>query len=224
MLKETEYYDVISINDEHHWNQERTKGIGGSDAGIICGLSKYKTPYELWEEKTGLKVPKFQTSKAIDLGNRLEPVLFSMFKESFSDEYEIIDTKNISLVSKKYPFMRANLDGALVMRDRDELGVLEIKTTTIMNKSMLELWQNQVPQTYYCQILHYLIVTGFKYAILYAWIRFPFWDKAELRKYEFHVEDEQIQEDMEFLIEKESEFWMKVKLKTPPKFIELKID
>ena len=30
----------------------RQKGIGGSDAGIIMGDNKYKTPYELWQLKT----------------------------------------------------------------------------------------------------------------------------------------------------------------------------
>ena len=35
------------------WLKERTKGIGGSDVSTILGLNPYKTPLQLWEEKTG---------------------------------------------------------------------------------------------------------------------------------------------------------------------------
>ena len=35
------------------WLKERTKGIGGSDVATVLGLNPYKTPLELWEEKTG---------------------------------------------------------------------------------------------------------------------------------------------------------------------------
>ena len=34
--------------------QERKLGIGGSDMPIILGLSTYKTPYQLYLEKTGI--------------------------------------------------------------------------------------------------------------------------------------------------------------------------
>lgn len=217
LLMENEYFSIVNITDHRHWLHERTKGIGGSDAGIICGQSKYKTPYELWEEKTGLKKSPSITNEAIKLGNALEPVLFEMFSRS-QKEYSTIDTKEISLVSKRYPFMRANLDGALI-NSNNELGVLEIKTTTIRGKSMMAMWQDEVPQAYYCQILHYLIVTGFQYGVLYAWIHYPFWNKAELKTYYFEANDEQIQADMQYLVEKEIAFWDKVKSKTPPEFI-----
>ena len=32
---------------------DRTKYIGGSDIGAILGLSKFRTPLEVWMEKTG---------------------------------------------------------------------------------------------------------------------------------------------------------------------------
>lgn len=36
------------------WLKQRNKGIGGSDAGIILGVNKYKSPYTLWAEKSSL--------------------------------------------------------------------------------------------------------------------------------------------------------------------------
>ena len=40
------------------WLNWRKKGIGGSDASIVCGINKYKSPVELFMEKTGNKLPK----------------------------------------------------------------------------------------------------------------------------------------------------------------------
>ena len=90
-LLENEHFKIIEISDENHWHKERSKGLGGSDAGIICNLSPYKTPYQLWEEKTGVRKSKFISNPAIELGNALEPILFDMFRES-NLEYTTIDT------------------------------------------------------------------------------------------------------------------------------------
>ena len=36
------------------WRAERRKGVGGSDVAAIMGMSPYKSPYEVWAEKTGV--------------------------------------------------------------------------------------------------------------------------------------------------------------------------
>ena len=221
MIESCKEFDVINIKDHQHWLYERTKGIGGSDAGIILNQSKYKTRFELWEEKTGRRKVPFITNESIELGNTLEPVLIDLFGKTHK-EYQVIDTKEISLVSKKYCYLRANLDGALINQEGLK-GVLEIKTTTIQNKSMMEEWKGQVPQTYYCQILHYLNVTGFDYAILFAWINFPYWGKAELKEYFFSAHDPQIQEDMKYLLKEEKRFWKEVQNGVSTEFINKKI-
>ncbi|EPU7208284.1 YqaJ viral recombinase family protein, partial [Listeria monocytogenes] len=43
----------IKDMDRTQWLLTRRQGIGGSDAGIIMGLNKYKTAFELWLDKTG---------------------------------------------------------------------------------------------------------------------------------------------------------------------------
>ena len=105
--------DIDFVKSDEHWHELRSKGIGGSDAGIVMNVSNYKRPYELWEEKTGQVEVPFITNKAIEKGNALEPIMFELFKVLYGDKYEVIDTKGISLSSKQFPFMRANLDGAL---------------------------------------------------------------------------------------------------------------
>lgn len=211
--------NVDYVKDVDQWHQLRGKGIGGSDAGIVMNVSSYKTPYELWEEKTGKVKREFITNEAIEKGNALEPIMFNMFKVFYSKEYEVIDTKNISLSSKQFPFLRANLDGALINKQTGQKGVLEIKSTTIRNASMLKKWQkDDLPITYYFQVLHYLYVTGFDFAIVYAILDIPWANKQETRVIKMYRED--LEADIEYLIKTELWFWDKVKTNTPPPFLE----
>ena len=132
--------NIDYVKGEKHWHQLRGKGIGGSDAGIVMNVNNYKTPYELWEEKTGAKKPVFQTSEAIEKGNALEPILIDLFGVLYKNKFELVDTKDISLSNKKYPFLRANLDGAMIEIATKEKWGLEIKSTTIQNGARNREW------------------------------------------------------------------------------------
>ena len=48
----------IGLLTEEEWLEYRRKGIGGSDAGVLYGLSKYKTEKDLWLDKTGRLPPE----------------------------------------------------------------------------------------------------------------------------------------------------------------------
>ncbi len=211
--------NVDYVKDVDQWHELRGKGIGGSDAGIVMNVSSYKTPYELWEEKTGKVKREFITNEAIEKGNALEPVMFELFKILYGNRYEVINTKDISLSSKQFSYMRANLDGALINKSNGQKGVLEIKSTTIRNASMLKKWQkDDLPITYYFQVLHYLYVTGFDFAIVYAILDIPWSNQQETRVVELNKAD--LEADIEYLIKTELWFWDKVKTKTPPPFLE----
>lgn len=210
---------VNHVKDTEQWHQLRGLGIGGSDAGIVMNVSQYRTPYELWEEKTGKVKREFITNEAIEKGNALEPVMFELFKILYGNRYEVINTKDISLSSKQFSYMRANLDGALINKSNGQKGVLEIKSTTIRNASMLKKWQkDDLPITYYFQVLHYLYVTGFDFAIVYAILDIPWSNQQETRVVELNKAD--LEADIEYLIKTELWFWDKVKTKTPPPFLE----
>lgn len=210
---------VDYVKDTEQWHQLRGLGIGGSDAGIVMNVSQYRTPYELWEEKTGKVKREFVTNEAIEKGNALEPVMFELFKILYGNRYEVIDTKNISLSSKQFPYMRANLDGALINKQTGQKGVLEIKSSTIQNASMLKKWRkDDLPIVYYFQVLHYLYVTGFDFAIVYAILDIPWSNQQETRVVELNKAD--LEADIELLVKTERWFWNKVKTKTPPPFLE----
>lgn len=210
---------VDHVKDTEQWHQLRGLGIGGSDAGIVMNVSQYHTPYELWEEKCGISERSFTTNEAIEKGNALEPIMFNLFKTLYSSKYNVIDTKDISLSSKQYSFLRANLDGALIEKSTNKKGILEIKSTTIQNASMLKKWRkDDLPITYYFQVLHYLYVTGFDFAIVYAILDIPWSNQQETRVVELYKAD--LEADIELLVKTERWFWNKVVTKTPPPFLE----
>ena len=69
------------MEDRQQWLIDRTKGIGGSDAPVILGISPYKTPYQLWQEKTGkIDIPD-EDSPVIRRGRTMEPIIANMYAE-----------------------------------------------------------------------------------------------------------------------------------------------
>ena len=52
------------------WLEYRKLGIGGSDASVVCGISRYKSPVELWMEKTD-QLPAQEAGEAAYWGSAL---------------------------------------------------------------------------------------------------------------------------------------------------------
>src|SRR3954453_8754450 len=74
--------NAVGLIDWHatdeHWLGAREGGISASDVKTVLGFDTYKSPWELWAEKTGA-YPTFQTTnRAIQLGRDLEPWLLQM--------------------------------------------------------------------------------------------------------------------------------------------------
>lgn len=134
------------------WLEWRRGGIGSSDAPIIMGVSPWKTPYQLWEEKTGRVCnDRLQGNFATERGNRLEPIARA--------RYEL--KNGVSMPPKTYqnaefPFLRASMDGA---NDEIQKG-LEIKCPGKADHATA--MAGKVPAKYLPQLMHQLIVTGYK--------------------------------------------------------------
>lgn len=62
------------------WEEMRKGKIGASDAPIILGVSPYKTPFQLWEEKLGL-TKKPACSAVMQRGHDLEPLARKKLEE-----------------------------------------------------------------------------------------------------------------------------------------------
>jgi putative phage-type endonuclease len=63
--------DLVQRSDE--WLVWRAEGITATDVPVILGLSPYKTPWQLWAEKTGrINPPDLSGNPNVQRGNRLE--------------------------------------------------------------------------------------------------------------------------------------------------------
>jgi len=192
---------LISTNNmsKEEWLQWRKKGIGGSDASIVCGINSYKSPIELWMEKTGQIEPKV-AGEAAHWGTMLEPLIRVEFVQRTGLQ---IKQENAILQHSEYPFMLANLDG-IVADPINGNCVFEAKTT---NAFKSDEWIDNVPQAYQLQVQHYLAVTnlpGAYIAVLIGGNHF---------KWHYIARDDDL---IAMLIELEKRFWHNVETFTPP--------
>lgn len=72
---------ILKPESREEWLKARHKGIGGSDAGAVIGVNKYKTNVQLWEEKTGITIPEDISDKpAVSFGKLAEPHIRELFR------------------------------------------------------------------------------------------------------------------------------------------------
>ena len=194
-------------DSRQQWLEERKKGIGGSDASSILGLNPYKTNIELWEEKTNRR-------KELDISDNInvkygvdsEPYLRKLFELDFP--CYTVKHKNFNIIKhKEYDFLLASLDGELIEKSTKRKGILEIKTTTIKNATQSEKWNNKIPMNYYIQVLHYLLVTGYDFAVVKAQIKTEIEDEVYIKVNHYKIEKRDVTVDIDYLLKKEIEFW-----------------
>ena len=94
-------------------------------------------------------------------------------------------------------------------KNTGELGILEIKTTNILQSMQKEKWKEKIPDNYYCQVLHYLNVTGYSFAILKAQLKYDYSGEIRLETKHYTILRKDVEEDIKLLREKEIEFWTK---------------
>jgi putative phage-type endonuclease len=68
------------VKDRAAWLERRKQGLGASDAPIVAGVSPYRSPFELWQEKRG-EAPAQDGTPQMARGNRLEPVAADWYAE-----------------------------------------------------------------------------------------------------------------------------------------------
>lgn len=171
--------------------------MGGSDAAAILGLNPWKSAFQLYLEKTG-EAEQTEAGEAAYWGNVLEEIVAQEFSKRTGIKVHRV---NRILHHPEHPWMLANIDRKVT----GKYAFLECKTTSAFNAKE---WRGQeIPAQYIAQVFHYLAVTGATHAYLAVLIggqRFT-WKRVD--------RDE---ETIAALIQKEAEFWEKVKSRTPP--------
>jgi hypothetical protein len=186
---------------------DRSKYIGGSDIGAILGLSRFRSPLEVWMEKTGKETKKLDSL----------PLRFGAFAESFvaseyarATSFELIHDESI-YIHPTHHMMSAHVDrfvleGSTCAPTR----ILECKTANPFSSADWgEIGSDEVPMSYLCQCIWYMAITNINkidLAVLFG--------NSDFRIYE-------IARDLELentILQKASHFWNEYVLKdiAPP--------
>lgn len=212
---------MITFPDREDWLKGRGHTIGGSDASAVIGVNPYKNNQQLWLEKTGQVIPDDISDKhCVQFGIGAEPLLRELFKITYP-KYEMGYVDNNSWLNDKYPFAAASLDGWLIEKDTGRKGIWECKTSEIVSSMHKEKWNKQIPQNYYCQLLHYLMVCeDCEFAKLTALLTFNFGEAEVYQQIKhYHIERSDVADDIEYLSRKEETFWRSVQTKQKPYLI-----
>ena len=205
--------NILPSRDE--WLIARGTRIGGSDSSSIVGMNPYKTNVELWLEKTGQKTAKDISDKPyVIYGTKAERPLRELFELDFPNLKVFYEENNL-FTNDHYPFAHASLDGWLE-DEEGKRGILEIKTTNILQSMQREKWNGQVPDNYYVQILHNMMVYEADFAVLKAQLKSEFKGELSFQTKHYFFERLEVMDDIDYLIEKEKEFYKHIQDKSQP--------
>lgn len=147
---------VQLIQGSTEWHEHRRRFRNASETAAVLGVSPWQTPYQLWQIRTG----RLETTvtAAMRHGSSTEP--------SARAAYEALTgyvMQPLVVVDGEYS---ASLDGMTFDGDL----ILEIKCPVKGRES--SLWEavkaGNVPEHYYWQVQHQLMVSGAKLAHLYV--------------------------------------------------------
>lgn len=175
--------DLIDFKSRDDWLKMRQLGIGGSDVSCIMGHNRFRNRKDIWHSKQFLE-PEIP-NEAIEFGNAFEPLIFKSFAYKYRNIYETLDFKDTMFRNIFVPYFQASLDGVLVEKSTNKVGILEIKTVqNRKSKWYYEDGTKGVPQEYIDQAVHYFNTTNAEFVVFYCLVNY---------------ERDDIDRDMEFL-------------------------
>lgn len=145
---------MIPTKDMSHeeWLCFRKTGIGGSDAGAICGLNPYSSPMTVYQNKISKENSEFD-NESMRQGRDFEDYVARRFMEETGKK---VRRANVIYRNRQHQFMFANVDRMLV----GENAGLECKTASAYSA---DRWKDgHIPESYQIQCHHYMAVTGAK--------------------------------------------------------------
>lgn len=182
------------MQNTQEWLDLRRNHIGASDAPVILGQSPWKTAFQLWEEKLGLReVP--QMNAAMMRGHELEPIARQAYNDYTGNcaEPEVV-------FHPEHKWMMASLDGISL----DRSVIVEIKCPGQADHDTAG--KGQIPDKYYPQLQHQLATIGLNLLHYFSY-----------RDGEFHlVEVERDDKFIAAMLKKEGAFWQKMQDFEPP--------
>ena len=150
--------------DKEKWLEERKSYIGGSDIAAVMGMSRWKTPLQLWAEKTGkVEQPDLSNVEAVEMGSELEETVARMFTKRTGKKvrrapkdytYKHSSKGGGVDIDAEFSFIRCQVDR--LVEGTDEL--LECKTASAWKEKEWE--DEEIPAEYILQVNWQLGITG----------------------------------------------------------------
>jgi putative phage-type endonuclease len=156
---------VISVRDQTHWHELRSKHIGASEVAALFDMSPFTTLWQLWMEKSGKLPPEHLSgNKAVQAGTFLESGIANWAAHRWDMKIEkVVDY----YTADDCPGMGASLDF-----QTDGGHPVEIKWSAHGDG-----WEYEgdtittAPDNYVLQVLHQMACTDAEYGWLIALIR-----------------------------------------------------
>ena len=140
---------ISTLNmEKSEWLKYRKQGIGGSDAGAVCGFNPYRTALQVYQDKTTDETEEID-NEAMRQGREFEDYVARRFAEATGKK---VRRANAMFYDEANPFMLADVDRLVV----GENAGLECKTAS---PYMADKWKDgRIPLSYQIQCYHYMSV------------------------------------------------------------------
>lgn len=138
------------------WFSYRRNKVMASDSGVILGLNKDKTPYQLWLEKLGYD-KQLEPTQPMIRGITLEPFARELFEEQSG-----IKVFPMVVESSEYNWSAASLDG--LSEDGKTLVEIKVSGDVVHEKAKVKI----INPLYNAQIQHQMFVTGLDEATYFS--------------------------------------------------------
>lgn len=162
-METTAYQPLVLVETSElpreEWLAYRRRGIGGSDAAAVLGISPFMTGRDLYYDKLGISAAADDENwVAKEIGHRLEPLVAEIFSKRTGLK---VFQKKFMFQHPQYPWMLADLDYLVELPD-GSIAILECKTST--SNSSENWWyagKEIVPAYYESQGRHYMAVMNY---------------------------------------------------------------
>jgi predicted phage-related endonuclease len=126
--------------------------------------------------------------------------------------------ENNLFLNEKYPWGHYSADGWLIDQN-GRRGILEIKTTEILQSMQKEKWNKRIPDNYYVQCLHGLMIMEADFVILKAQLKTVFDGIPYIQVKHYPIERSDVEADIRYLAAEEKRFYQCIKTGRKPSLI-----
>jgi putative phage-type endonuclease len=186
------------------FQRERASGVGGSDAPIVCGVARWKSPFQLWHQKTqallGIAEEEDDDNELLLWGTLMEPQILKQYGKQTG---RIITRPKEVIRHADVNWLIAHLDGKQTDKEMGG-GIVEAKN---VSRFVSERWLEEPPVEVQVQAQHCMAATGLDHATAVGLVggHQLVWQDIERN-----------QTFIDAMLEREGRFWERVLADNPP--------